>query len=146
MILPPGSTRTKRNLIEVLLIVRNALAAVIGRNTECICIMCFRQIPCLAEHGCLVAKQRGKGNQLAESSIEVAFALHCPLGYLIQMSTDPLHFERHLAIVDLMVTGFTQAQQVLQGIFPPMLTIDNVMSFQASVFLATVLALITIAH
>src|SRR5260370_24535686 len=110
MIPPPGSTRTKRNLIEVLSVVRDSLAAVIGSNTESICIMRFRQVPGLAQGGCLVAKKRGKGDLCAERGVEIAFALHRPLGHLIQVSTYPLHLERDLAFVELMLTPFTQAQ------------------------------------
>src|SRR5450759_3840076 len=108
--------------------------------------MSFRQASGFAQCSRLVAEERREGSLRTKCGIQVALTLHRPLGYLIQMSAYPGHLQGDFPLVELVMTGLAEGQQVGQRILPTMLPIHNMMSFQATVQLPTLLALIAISH
>jgi hypothetical protein len=65
---------------------------------------------------------------------------------LIQMSAHAWHLKLDLALVDLVMAVLTQGKEIRQGILPSLLPIDDVVSFQATVVLPTLLACVPVTQ
>lgn len=118
----------------------------IGGETERIDDMSFRQASGFAQCRRLVAEERRKGSLRTKRGIKVALALHRTLGNLIQVSAYPSRLQGDFPLMELVMTCLAEGQQVGQRILSTMLPIHNMMSFQATVQLPALLALIAISH
>src|SRR5439155_14623125 len=91
-------------------------------------------------------KKRGELCVFAQSGIQVAFPLHRSLRDLIEVPTHSCDLEGDFALMQSLMTGFTQRQQIGEGIFAPMLTKDDVMGLQTISTFTALLASVAIAH
>src|SRR5260370_17315673 len=74
------------------------------------------------------------------------FPLHRTLRHLVQVRTRSCHFERHFALVEFCMAGFTQGQEVRDRIFPAVLSVDKMMSLQTPPLFPALLARVPIPH
>lgn len=146
MKLLPGLSGAKPDGIHIALWLRDQFCRVIDGQTERINDMRFGQASRFAQCRRLVAEERRRGGPCTKCGIQVALALHRPLSNLIQVSAYPGHLQGDFPLMELVMTWLAQGQQVGQRILATMLPIHHMMSFQATVQLPALLALIAVSH
>jgi len=72
--------------------------------------------------------------------------LHCALSNLIQATAHPRLLKLDFALVDLLMAVFAQTEQIGKRILAAVFFEDDMVSLQADVFLAALLARVPIAH
>ncbi len=131
--------------IYVALWLWNQLSRVIGGETERIDDVRFQQAFRFAICGSLIAEESIQGHLSTQRGIQIAL----PASSVAQSDPGvayPGHLQGDLPLMELVVTGFTQRQQVRQRILSTMFPIRDMMGLQVTVQFSTLLAPIAVPH
>lgn len=112
MMLLTGLPWAKSNPIDVVHWHWNDCSCVIGSETKRFDDVRFGEAAPLVKRGGLIAKERGERRVFAEGGIQIASPLHRPLCNLIKVRTRSCDLEGDLALMQSLMTGFTQRQQI----------------------------------